>query len=101
MSLPETGLPPRGITDWQQRQIQLAVLIPQHALDHVVRVVDQGSVAGEERSLAGIKKVHVRRAAPPVISVPVTAMGGTCGMDRYRADRHSFAGSEVDGVRIP
>src|ERR1043165_8801732 len=66
----------------------------------MVRVVDKRGVAGEEPCPPGIKQVHVRRAAPAIVPVPIASVRCTRRANCDVAYVSRLTWREIDGVRI-
>lgn len=76
MSLTEPGLPPRSMSDWQKRQIEMPPLLEQLSLHQVRRVRHQRRISGEKaRNLISIQQIHIRGAAPPIYTIAVALVG--------------------------
>src|SRR5688572_30821736 len=75
MTTPKTGLPPRRMSDRQERDVELTTGLVQMALDEVMRITGKRRVAGEEATVATVvQQVHVGRRAPSIEAVAISPM---------------------------
>jgi len=93
----KTRLPPRGIADRQERQIELPPMLPQRPFDQMMRVVDEGRVARKKRRRRRLEQVHVRGAPPSIEAVPIAFVCCRRRMQRDTAESHRFARRHRNG----
>ena len=99
MAAPEAGLPPRSMSDREQREIENTILVMKDALDKVMARRRQAGVARKEaRSIRRDQQVHVRGTSPAIEPVTVAAVSSSRCMYRQRAELHG--GTGVDPGRL-
>src|SRR5438309_9686990 len=94
----EARLPPRRVADGQEREVELAAVVPEDTLDEMMSILDERGIAGEKDRLAGVEEIHVRVTSPPVVAVPIPAVRRACRMDLDVLDARCAARPEIDGV---
>jgi hypothetical protein len=91
MSFPKAWLPPRGVANWQQCDIELALLFGHVLVNDTIRMIGEGGITREEDGmLLGKQKIHVSGRPPAINAVPASIVLRWRCLDTQTANRYAF-----------
>jgi hypothetical protein len=96
------ALPPRRISNGQERDVERPAAWHELAMHELVRIGHQRGISREEaRLIASVEEVHVRGAAPTVEAITIPAMCRQRRVNVDVSDTSRTARREILGVLVP
>src|SRR5687768_11593412 len=101
MSSPEAWLPPWGMANREECNVELATAHGHVVVNHSVGVLGEASVSRKEHRVPfGKEQVHVCRRSPSVDCITAAVVLCRSRMDRQFSYRHTLFRCERLGVRM-